>query len=61
MPIYRYVCSNCGHEEKVIVLRKEDEEVKCPECGADMEKGLPKSVGVKFKGSGFYSTDSKQH
>lgn len=57
MPIFRYVCPHCGHEEKVLVLSKEDEQVKCEKCGTDMKKGVPSSVGVKFNGSGFYSTD----
>ncbi len=58
MPIYAYKCKENGHEfEKK--QRFSDPPVKvCPECGGEVRK-LINSVGVVFKGSGFYVTDNR--
>lgn len=57
MPLYRYVCKNCGHE--VVLLRKvsEADNVKCDVCGGKMIRQIG-NVGIVFKGGGYYSTDS---
>lgn len=57
MPIYDYKCENCGHFEK---MQKITEEVlkECPNCGGYVERIISKNVGIVFKGSGFYKTDS---
>lgn len=59
MPIYKYVCTVC--EREVEVLQKmSDEPLKyCPHCGGKLLKTIG-SVGVVFKGSGFYVTDSRK-
>jgi putative FmdB family regulatory protein len=60
MPMYRFKCSECDNE--IILLRSMSDQspVFCKECGAQMEKVISK-VGVIFKGSGFYSTDSRNN
>ena len=60
MPVYEFQCSNddceCNvHIEKEISITKAAE-LECPFCGENMSK-VYSSVGVVFKGSGFYSTD----
>ena len=62
MPIYCYACMNedCPEMGKVIdVLRSlSDETVEvCGVCGWDLSPTIPQSVGIAFKGTGFYCTD----
>ncbi|HYU63550.1 MAG TPA: FmdB family zinc ribbon protein [Verrucomicrobiae bacterium] len=58
MPIYGYRCSNCGHEFE-IQQRMSDEPLKvCPQCQGKLTK-MVYPAGVRFKGSGFYTTDYK--
>lgn len=59
MPIYEYKCGKCGKFEK---LQKFTDEPlsNCPVCDAEVERLISKSVGIVFKGSGFYATDSNQ-
>jgi putative FmdB family regulatory protein len=57
MPFYRYRCSKCGHEFRVLHLKDVKEDVSCPLCeGADVRRLLSR-VSVQFKGSGYYKTD----
>lgn len=58
MPIYRYVCDNCGHEFTVMHGMNETPEIFCEKCGSPARKGIGR-VGISFKGSGFYINDSK--
>jgi putative FmdB family regulatory protein len=57
MPTYQYACSACGHAFELFQSFSDNAITECPEC-----KGLVKkvfsNVGVVFKGSGFYKTDS---
>lgn len=59
MPIYEYRCENCGEFEKLQKISETPLEI-CPTCGGKAERIISRNVGVVFKGSGFYSTDSKQ-
>ncbi|MGI5911673.1 MAG: FmdB family zinc ribbon protein [Syntrophomonadaceae bacterium] len=59
MPIYEYRCDKCGQFEKIQKVNAEPLYV-CPTCGAAAERIISKSVGVVFKGSGFYTTDNKK-
>ena len=59
MPTYVYACKNCGHRFEEYQSFSEDSLVSCPECGQDALRKVFDSVGVVFKGSGFYSTDAK--
>jgi putative FmdB family regulatory protein len=58
MPTYTYRCDTCGHGFEA-VQRFADEPLKeCPECGAPIRRVI-QPVGVVFKGSGWYITDSR--
>ena len=60
MPTYTYRCRECEHQFDKRQSFTEDALKECPSCGA--ETGLRKvvnSVGIVFKGSGFYVTDNK--
>ena len=61
MPTYQYACTNPeGKHEFEVVQSFSDAPVSvCPECGAPVRK-VYGSVGVVFKGSGFYRTDSRK-
>src|SRR5205823_6818778 len=56
MPIYGYVCRQCGHEFEVLQGINDAPLKSCPECMGPLQK-LLYPVGVIFKGSGFYTTD----
>jgi putative FmdB family regulatory protein len=60
MPIYEYLCENCGHLFEELQTMKEEPLVTCPNCGKDTLKRLiGTGTGIIFKGSGFYLTDYK--
>ena len=61
MPTYQYVCANpeSKHEFEVVQSFSDPAVATCPECGAPVRK-VYGSVGVVFKGSGFYRTDSRK-
>jgi putative FmdB family regulatory protein len=61
VPTYQYACTNPeGKHEFERVQSFTDAPVsECPVCGAPVRK-VYGSVGVVFKGSGFYRTDSRQ-
>ncbi|TRW43635.1 FmdB family zinc ribbon protein [Georgenia yuyongxinii] len=58
MPTYAYRCTVCTNELEVKQSFTDDALTVCPECGGALRK-LFSSVGVVFKGSGFYRTDSR--
>ncbi|CAB4626823.1 unannotated protein [freshwater metagenome] len=57
MPTYQYACIACGHEFEVVQSFSDESLTKCPECQGEIRK-IYSAVGVVFKGSGFYKTDS---
>ncbi len=61
MPTYQYACTNpeTKHEFEVVQSFSDAPVSECPECGAPVRK-VYGSVGVVFKGSGFYRTDSRK-
>ena len=61
MPTYQYACTNPEgkHEFEVVQSFSDAPVSECPECGAPVRK-VYGSVGVVFKGSGFYRTDSRK-
>jgi putative FmdB family regulatory protein len=61
MPTYEYACTNpeCGHTFSAVQAFTEDSLTECPVCGERLRK-VYGAVGVVFKGSGFYRTDSRQ-
>ena len=58
MPTYAYACKDCTHSFDIQQSFTEDSLTVCPECGGRLRKKF-NSVGVVFKGSGFYRTDSR--
>lgn len=59
MPTYAYACKDCGHAFDVQQSFSDDSLTTCPECGGSLRKQFG-AVGVVFKGSGFYKTDSRE-
>jgi putative FmdB family regulatory protein len=58
MPTYEYACKKCGEHLEVVQSFKDDPLTKCPNCGGQLRKVFG-NVGIVFKGSGFYKTDSR--
>lgn len=58
MPTYSYACKECGESFDAVQSFSDDPLTVCPNCGGPLRK-LFNSVGVVFKGSGFYRTDSR--
>lgn len=58
MPTYQYACTACDHRFEAVQSFSDAALTECPECGGRLRK-LFGSVGVVFKGSGFYRTDSR--
>ena len=58
MPTYQYSCTECGHFFEAVQSFSEDSLTVCPECSGRLRK-VYNAVGVVFKGSGFYRTDSR--
>ena len=59
MPNYEYQCKKCGHVFERDHGIGEKKKYRCPECSSQSTKKIISSVGVIFKGTGFYSTDSR--
>ncbi|QDP76592.1 FmdB family transcriptional regulator [Cellulosimicrobium cellulans] len=58
VPTYAYTCTACGHAFDIHQSFSDDALTVCPECSGRLRKVFS-SVGVTFKGSGFYRTDSR--
>jgi putative FmdB family regulatory protein len=56
MPTYEYRCKDCGHEFETVQSFTDDALTECPVCHGALRKVFG-SVGISFKGSGFYKTD----
>ncbi len=59
MPTYQYACTECGHAFEQFQSFSDDALTECPQCEGRLRK-LFNAVGVVFKGSGFYRTDSRE-
>ena len=57
MPTYQYACADCDHQFEAFQSFTEASLTTCPECKGEVRK-IYSAVGVVFKGSGFYKTDS---
>lgn len=58
MPTYSYVCKKCEHSFDIWQEFSAKPETSCPECGGELRKVFGQ-LGVSFKGTGFYRTDSR--
>lgn len=59
MPTYQYACTECGHGFETVQSFSDDALTECPQCAGRLRKVF-NSVGIVFKGSGFYRTDSRE-
>ena len=59
MPTYEYACRSCGEHLEVVQAFTDDALETCPACGGSLRKVFG-NVGIVFKGSGFYKTDSRK-
>jgi putative FmdB family regulatory protein len=59
VPTYSYACTECGDRFDAVQAFTEDTLTTCTKCSGRLRK-LFNSVGVVFKGSGFYRTDSRE-
>ena len=58
MPTYAYACTACGHAFDAVQTFSDSALTECPDCGGRLRK-VYTSIGVSFKGSGFYRNDSR--
>jgi putative FmdB family regulatory protein len=58
MPTYQYRCTECGDDLEAVQKFSDPALTTCPTCGGQLRKVF-NAVGVVFKGSGFYRTDSR--
>jgi putative FmdB family regulatory protein len=56
MPLYEYLCKQCGHRFERIQSFSAEDVKECPVCQGPVER-LISAPSIQFKGSGFYSTD----
>ena len=59
MPTYQYRCTACGKELEAVQKFSDPALTTCPACSGELRK-VYSAVGVVFKGSGFYATDSRR-
>ncbi|MBK5306055.1 MAG: FmdB family transcriptional regulator [Frankiaceae bacterium] len=59
MPTYQYACTACGEQLEAVQSFTDAALTECPACGGALRKVFS-AVGVVFKGSGFYKTDSRK-
>jgi putative FmdB family regulatory protein len=58
VPTYEYRCKHCGEHLEVVQSFDDDALTTCRSCGGRLRKVFG-SIGITFKGSGFYKTDSR--
>ena len=58
MPTYEYACKKCGEHLEVVQSFTDPPKKRCPKCRGQLRKVFS-PVGISFKGSGFYKTDSR--
>jgi putative FmdB family regulatory protein len=56
MPIYEYVCEDCGKTHEILQKASDAPKTECPACGGELKKLISHS-SFKLKGSGFYAND----
>jgi putative FmdB family regulatory protein len=59
VPTYSYACTDCDNKFDAVQAFSDDALTECPKCEGRLRKLFGK-VGVVFKGSGFYRTDSRE-
>ena len=56
MPIYEYICGQCGRRCEVVQKVSDPPLKKCRSCGGALKK-IPSASAIQFKGNGWYITD----
>ncbi len=59
MPIYEYMCSQCGHEQEFLQKMSDAPLTECPSCKAQALQKKISAAGFRLAGSGWYETDFK--
>ena len=59
MPIYEYVCRECGHEMDALQKIADAPLVDCPQCNSPSLKRRISAPNFRLKGQGLYETDFK--
>ncbi|GHU28102.1 hypothetical protein FACS1894172_06240 [Spirochaetia bacterium] len=59
MPTYEYSCKQCGYTFEAMQNMHEPPVAVCPQCGATPHRIVSGGIGIIYKGSGFYATDTK--
>ncbi|MGI9571077.1 MAG: FmdB family zinc ribbon protein, partial [Desulfobulbia bacterium] len=59
MPIYEYVCNQCGHQLEALQKMSDAPLLECPSCKKDALKKKISAPGFRLSGSGWYETDFK--
>ncbi len=60
MPIYEYECKNCNNRFEKLQPVTADPIKVCPNCGEESVRRVLHPVGIIFKGSGWYVTDTRK-
>lgn len=60
MPTYEYKCNGCDYQFEAFQSISEAPLSTCPKCGNSVERLISGGAGVIFKGTGYYTTDSKK-
>lgn len=58
MPTYEYACRSCGEHLEIVQSFSDAPLTECPACQGELRKVFS-PIGISFKGSGFYKTDSR--
>jgi putative FmdB family regulatory protein len=58
VPTYQYTCTDCGEPVEAVQKFTDEPLTICAACGGRLRKVFS-PVGIVFKGSGFYRTDSR--
>ena len=59
MPIYEYLCQDCGHGLEALQKVADAPLTDCPECGHPSLQKRISAAGFRLKGGGWYETDFK--
>jgi putative FmdB family regulatory protein len=59
VPTYSYACTECGDRFDAVQAFSDSALTTCAKCNGRLRKMFG-NVGVVFKGSGFYRTDSRE-
>ena len=59
MPIYEYLCEDCGHQVEILQKIADAPQTQCPACNQPKLQKRISAAGFRLKGTGWYETDFK--